>query len=92
MAQEIFERHCGRVRYDLIQRIDETTRQFQKSLAEKTERTLATIREALERAVALKARSEVEVSAALAQITARLSAAEALRGRLAAYREQADRL
>jgi predicted GTPase len=92
MAQEIFERHCGRVRYDLIQRIDETTRQFQKSLAEKTEHTLATIREALERAVALKARSEVEVSAALGQITERLSAAEALRERLAAYREQADRL
>lgn len=92
MAQEIFERHCGRVRYDLVQRIDETTRKFQKSLAEKTEITLATIREALQRAVALKERSEVEISAALAQISARLSAAEEIRQRLTAYREQADRL
>ncbi|MCK7512401.1 MAG: hypothetical protein MZV70_55755 [Desulfobacterales bacterium] len=69
MAQEIFERHCGRVRYDLIQRIDETTRKFQKSLSEKTELTLSTIREALKRAIALKDRNETEVSATLSQLT-----------------------
>jgi GTP-binding protein EngB required for normal cell division len=92
MAREIFERHCGRVRYDLIQRIDETTRKFQKSLSEKTELTLATIREALNRAIALKDRNETEVSTTLSQITARLSAAEQIRERLAAYREQAEGL
>lgn len=92
MAQEIFERHCGRVRYDLITRIDETTRKFQKSLSEKTELTLSTIRDALQRAVALKDRSETEVSATLSQLGTRLSAAEALRDRLAGYRSQAETL
>lgn len=92
MAQEIFERHCGRVRYDLIQRIDETTRKFQKSLSEKTELTLSTIREALKRAIALKDRSENEVSATLSQLTTRLSTAEQIRERLAAYRGQTEEL
>jgi GTPase Era involved in 16S rRNA processing len=92
MAQEVFERHCGRVRYDLIQRIDETTRKFQKSLSEKTELTLSTIREALKRAIALKDRSENEVSATLSQLTTRLSTAEQIRERLAAYRGQTEEL
>jgi tRNA U34 5-carboxymethylaminomethyl modifying GTPase MnmE/TrmE len=92
MAQEIFERHCGRVRYDLIQRIDETTRKFQKSLSEKTELTLSTIREALKRAIALKNRNETEVSATLSQLTTRLSTAEQIRERLAAYRNQAENI
>ena len=92
MAREIFERHCGRVRYDLIQRIDETTRKFQKSLSEKTELTLATIREALNRAIALKDQNETQVSSVLSQLTSRLSAAEQIRERLAAYRDEAENL
>jgi GTP-binding protein EngB required for normal cell division len=92
MAQEIFERHCGRVRYDMIKRIDETTRKFQKSLSEKTELTLSTIRDALQRAIALKDLSETEVSATLSQINTRLSAAEQIRERLAVYRNQAENI
>jgi len=92
MAREIFERHCGRVRYDLIRRIDETTRSFQKSLSEKTELTLSTIREALKRAIVLKDRNETEVSATLSQLSTRLSAAEQIRDRLAGYRSQVENL
>lgn len=92
MAREIFERHCGRVRYDLVRRIDETTRKFQKSLDEKADLTLATIREALQRAVALKDRSETEMSATLSHLDERLSAIERIRNRLAAYRELAESL
>jgi hypothetical protein len=92
MTREIFERHCGCVRYDLIQRIDETTRKFQKSLSEKTELTLSTIREALQRAIALKDRNETEISATLSQLSTRLSAAEQIRERLAAYRNQTENL
>ncbi|MEJ5357891.1 MAG: dynamin family protein [Desulfobacterales bacterium] len=92
MAREIFERHCGRVRYDLVRRIDETTRKFQKSLDEKADLTLATIREGLERAVALKDRSETEVSRTLSHLDERLSAIDRIRNRLAAYRELAESL
>ncbi len=92
MAREIFERHCGRVRYDLLRRIEETTRKFQRSLEEKADLTLATIREALQRAVALKEHSETEVSATLSHLDERLSAIERIRNRLAEYRELAETL
>jgi hypothetical protein len=92
MAKEIFERHCGRVRYDLIQRIDETTRKFQMALSEKTELTLSTIREALNRAIALKNRNEAEITHTLNQLTMRLSATEQIRDKLMAFRDQAEKL
>ncbi len=92
MAREIFERHCGRVRYDLLRRIEETTRRFQRSLEEKADLTLSTIREALRRAVALKEQSETQVSATLSHLNERLSAIERIRNRLAEYRELAETL
>jgi hypothetical protein len=92
MAREVFERHCGRVCYDLIRRIDEITRKFQKALSEKTELTLTTLRDALNRAMALKDRNETEISTTLSRLTEQLSVAEQIRERLAAYRDQTDGL
>jgi hypothetical protein len=92
MAQEIFERHCGRVRYDLIRRTEETTRSFQKSLNEKIDLTLGAIREALSRAVALKDQSEVKVSQTVSDLSARLSAVEEIRAKLHAYRREVEML
>ena len=92
MAKEIFERHCGRVRYDLIHRIDETTRKFQEALSEKTELTLTTIREALNRAIALKDRNETVITTTLNQLTVRLSVTEQLRDKLMVFRDQAEKL
>ena len=40
----------------------------------------------------IKDRSEMEVSATLSQLSTRLSAAEKIRNRLAAYRSQAENL
>ncbi len=90
MAQEIFERHCGRVRYDLIRRTEETTRSFQKSLNEKIDSTLEAIRDALNRAVALKKQSEVEVSQTVSDLSARLTAVEDIRARLHGYRRDLE--
>ena len=92
MAKEIFERHCGRVRYDLIQRIDKTTHKFQMALSEKTELTFSTIREALNRAIALKNRNEAEITHTLNQLTMQLSATEQIRDKLMAFRDQAEKL
>jgi translation elongation factor EF-Tu-like GTPase len=86
MAQEVFERHCGRVRYDLIRRTEETTRSFRKSLNEKIDLTLGAIRDALNRAVALKDQSEVKVSQTVSDLSARLAAVEDIRARLLDYR------
>ena len=92
MAKEVFERHCGRVRYDLIKRTDETTRSFRKSLNEKTDLTLSAIRDALKRAVALKDQSEQEVSQTVSNLSARLCAVEEIRAELLGYRQQAESL
>jgi ribosome biogenesis GTPase A len=92
MAQEIFERHCGRVRYDLIRRTEETTRSFRKSLNDKIGLTLGAIRDALNRAAALKDQSEVEVSQTVSELSARLSGVEEIRARLLDYRGMVEML
>jgi hypothetical protein len=92
MAQEIFERHCGRVRYDLVRRTEETTRSFRKDLNEKIDMTLDAIRDALKRAVALKDQSQVDVSRTVSDLSARLSAVEEIKMRLHAYRRESEML
>ncbi len=89
---ERFERHCGRVRYDLIRRIDSTSKNFKKRLNEKVDLTLATIREALGRAVALKNENEQEVSSTLSLLSARLSDVDAVKEQLFRFQSQANSL
>ena len=90
MAQDIFERHCGRVRYDLIRRTEETTNGFRKTLNDKIDLTLGAIREALQRAVALKDQSEIEMSQTVSDLSARLSAVEEIRAQLLDYRRMVE--
>ncbi|MEJ2656058.1 MAG: dynamin family protein [Desulfobacterales bacterium] len=82
-----FERHCGRVRYDLVRRIDDTSRKFKKTLNEKIDLTVTTIREALNRAMALKDQSENEVSQTLSTLSDRLSNVEEIRNRLFSFQK-----
>ncbi len=90
--EDRFDSHCGRVRYDLIRRIEATTKDFRKSLNEKTDLTLSGIREALNRAMGLKSQSEQLVSETLSELSTRLSAIDEIRAKLIRYREQAEEL
>jgi small GTP-binding protein len=92
MAQEIFERHCGRVRYDLIRRTEETTRSCRTGLNDKIDLTLGAIRDALNRAAALKDQSEVEISQTVSDLSARLSAVEEIRAKLLDCRRMVEML
>lgn len=83
-----FERHCGRVRYDLIKRIGTTSMQFRKSLNDKIDLTLSTIREALNRAVSLKDKSEQQVSQTMTTLSKRLSDVEQIREKLHSYQQE----
>ncbi|MBA2849604.1 hypothetical protein G4V39_08420 [Thermosulfuriphilus ammonigenes] len=87
-----FERHCGRVRYDLLKRIDSTTRDFRRRLNEKIDLTLSAIREALQRAMALKSQSEQKVSETLSNLSARLAAVEEIRRELFGYQKEVETL
>lgn len=90
--EDRFDSHCGRVRYDLLKRIDATTKEFRKSLNQKADLTLTGIREALNRAMALKTKSEQQVSDTLSQLTSRLMAIDNIRTTLLGYRQQAEAL
>ena len=55
---ELFDRHCGRVRYDLTKRVRETTFRFKDQLKDKLDLTIEAIQQALEKAVKLKTENE----------------------------------
>ena len=75
------------MRYDLVRRVDDTSRQFRKTLNEKIDLTVSTIREALNRAMALKDQSEKEVSQTLSKLSDRLSNVEDIRKKLFSFQK-----
>lgn len=89
---ERFERHCGRVRYDLIQRMEKTTLRFKRTFQEKIDQVLLTIREALQRAAALKNKSEKDASAALSVLSDHLSAIDRIGENLRELQQQTELL
>jgi hypothetical protein len=56
----LVDRHCGRVRYDLLQRVQTTVADFRKALGERIDLTLEGIRGALNKALSMKQSSEVD--------------------------------
>jgi len=87
-----FERHCGRVRYDLVRRIDDTTRKFKSTFNEKIDLTLDTIRHALDRAVAMKDKNEHEIKETMSELSSRLSGIASMQTRLKNLEREADSL
>lgn len=59
---ELLDRHCGRVRYDLVNRIQKTVKEFQKELTQKIDETLEAIRLSFQKAIALHNVSVEEVN------------------------------
>ncbi len=55
---ELFDRHCGRVRYDLTKRVRETTFKFKDQLRDKLDLTIEAIQHALDKAIKLKTENE----------------------------------
>ena len=58
---ELLDRHCGRVRYDLVNRVTKTMKDFQNSLNEKIDLTLSGIRISFQKAIALYREGESNV-------------------------------
>lgn len=87
----LLDRHCGRVRYDLISRAKDTVQEFRYALDEKIDLTIEGIRSSLQNAITLNQKSKIEVeknTALLAQKIQTLSdIREELRARLACIEE-----
>ncbi|WP_022670602.1 dynamin family protein [Hippea alviniae] len=65
---ELFDRHCGRVRYDLTKRVRETTFKFKDQLKDKLDLTIEAIQDALNKAIKLKQENEKQVEDKLKEI------------------------
>lgn len=84
VVRDLVNRHCGRVRHDLLQRIQKTSKDFESSLNDKLEATLDGIVQALVRARELRRRSQAEVAESMARLSERLSEVDRLREELLA--------
>ncbi len=65
---ELFDRHCGRVRYDLTKRVRETTFKFKDQLRDKLDLTIEAIQHALDKAIKLKTENEKKSEEILKEI------------------------
>ncbi|MGV8075143.1 MAG: dynamin family protein [Syntrophobacteraceae bacterium] len=81
---DLVDRHCGRVRYDLVNRLTSTVHDFQKILNEKIDLTLDGIRISFQKALALKQSSKVNVEKNLSELSTRLVSISGLHDELLA--------
>jgi len=79
---ELLDRHCGRVRYDLVNRITKTMKDFQNSLNEKIDLTLAGIRISFEKALALHQAGKNNVEKSLGELGEKLESMAGIRAEL----------
>jgi hypothetical protein len=76
---ELVDRHCGRVRDDLLNRLTETVRDFQKALNEKIDSTLDGIRISFQKVLVLNQSSKVDVDKNLSELSERLGSISSIR-------------
>jgi hypothetical protein len=81
---ELLDRHCGSVRYDLLNRLANTVLDFQRALNEKIDMTLEGIRISFQKALTLHQSSKVDVEKNLSELFMRLVSISSLRDELLA--------
>ena len=79
---ELLDRHCGRVRYDLANRLNKTVKDFQQVLNEKIDLTLEGIRLSFQKALAMHQKSSSDVAENLAGISQKLGSISAIQEQL----------
>jgi len=91
-VSELVDRHCGRVRYDLIQRVQNTVKEFHRTLTERIDQTLEGIRRALGKAVAMKQQSQAEMEQGLTKLSQRQASVEGIQEELLKIQEELKRV
>lgn len=76
------DRNCGRVRYDMRERVEKSVRLFARALEEKFQAVVSQTRSVLERALAQKASGEKHAGAATAEIQKQLAQVEQVKKEL----------
>lgn len=91
-VSELVDRHCGRVRYDLIQRVQNTVKEFHRTLTERIDQTLEGIRRALGKAVAMKQQSQAEMEQGLSKLSQRQASVEGIQEDLLKIHEELQKV
>ncbi len=90
-VDELVDKHCGRLRYDFHSRLTDLARDFRRDWLAKIDDTMASIQQALERALAHKQVSTQEVSQRLGELDQRLQAILQMEQNLLSLQEKIHR-
>ncbi len=88
---ELLDRHCGRVRYDLVNRLTRTVKEFQQNLNETIDLTLAGIRISFQKALSLHQSSKEDVAHNLGELSKRIDSVATTRDELLACNAAIER-
>jgi hypothetical protein len=89
---ELVDKHCGRLRYDFNQRLQEIARDFRRTWVSKIDDTTQSIRQALDRALTQKQTSAHTTAARMGQLDQRLTEILQAESQLLALKEQIDKI
>ena len=89
-TEEIFDRHCGRMRYAFIKNITETSRRFKSNLDDKIDDTLSTIDNILKKSMDMKRESEHKVKDNVEKIEKNLSILRDVKERLSLVQKELE--
>ncbi len=87
---ELVDKHCGRLRYDFHQRLQEIARNFRQNWISKIDDTTRSIREALERARAQKRTNAQAVTLRAGELDQRLGEILRAEAELLAFKERVE--
>jgi small GTP-binding protein len=87
---ELVDKHCGRLRYDFHQRLQEIAREFRQSWVAKIDDTIQSIRQALERARAQKQTNAQAAAARAGQLDQSLTEILRAESQLLALKERIE--
>lgn len=86
--QELVDKHCGRLRYDFRQRLQELARDYRQVWLAQIDETIGSIRQALERARQQKQQSEQSTAQRLGELDTRLAAISQAEAELLALKQK----
>jgi hypothetical protein len=89
-VRELVDKHCGRLRYDFNQRLQEIARDFRQTWIVKIDDTTHSIRQALERALTQKQASAQATTARMGQLEQRLTEILQAESHLLALKERIE--
>jgi small GTP-binding protein len=87
---ELVDKHCGRLRYDFHQRLQEIARDFRQTWLSKIDDTTHSIRQALDRALAQKQASAQTTAARMGQLDQRLEEIIRAESQLLSLKEEVE--